>query len=130
MAENKIIDYSDPGIVVTETKITISDEKLSGLLSKAYEAALKDSKKFKIHNLWSVCWSISGTLLMAIITSSFNAIGSIKPETVTNWAIILCACFALVAIVLTVWRVNDKTSSETSERDLAVERIIKQHLTK
>ena len=49
-----IIDSSDSGIVVTETKITISDEKLNRMLLIAYEAAQKDNNKFRLHSLWGV----------------------------------------------------------------------------
>ena len=52
MERNMIIDNSDPGIVVTETTVTISDEKLKGMLSKTYESAQRDERRFSILNLW------------------------------------------------------------------------------
>ena len=43
MASNvNIIDTKDEGIVVKETPISISDEKLRNSLSRAYEEAQKD----------------------------------------------------------------------------------------
>lgn len=123
-----IIDSSDRGIVVTETKITISDEKLNRMLLIAYEAAQKDNNKFKIHSLWGVCWSIAGTLLMALLTSSFNKIGSIDANTVTNWAIGLCVIFAIIGLFLAIWRINDKSSNNTENRDNAVKKIIEDYL--
>lgn len=123
-----IIDSSDTGIVVTETKITISDEKLNRMLLNAYEAAQKDNNKFKLHSLWGVCWSIAGTLLMALLTSSFNKIGSIDANTVTNWAIGLCVLFAISGLILAIWRINDKSSNNTVSRDNAVKKIIEDYL--
>lgn len=123
-----IIDSADTGIVVTETKITISDEKLNGMLSKAYEAAQKDNNKFKIYSLWGVCWSITGTLLMALLTSSFNAIGSISADTVTNWAIALCVIFGIAGLIFAIWRMNDKSTNVIVDRDNAVKKIIQDYL--
>ena len=123
-----IIDSSDSGIVVTETKITISDEKLNRMLLIAYEAAQKDDNKFRIHSLWGVCWSIAGTLLMALLTSSFNKIGSVDASTVTNWAIVLCIIFAVVGLGLAIWRINDRSSNDTEGRDNAVKKIISEYL--
>lgn len=127
MSEN-IIDSSDSGIVVTETKITISDEKLNRMLSNVYEVAQKDNNKFKLHNLWGVCWSIAGTLFMALLTSSFNKIGSIEANTVTNWAIGLCVLFTICGLILAIWRINDKSSNNTVSRDNAVKKIIEDYL--
>lgn len=123
-----IIDNSGSGIVVTETKITISDEKLNRMLLIAYEAAQRDNNKFKIHSLWGVCCSIAGTLFMALLTSSFNEIGPIDAKTVTNWAIILCILFAIFGLCLAIWRINDKSSNNTESRDNAVEKIIADYL--
>ena len=128
--DNMIIDDSDSGIVVTETKITISDEKLIGMFSRTYEAAQRNANKFKLHNLWSVCWSIAGTLLMAILTSTFNKIGSLEATTVTNWAIGLCVVFAVLGFGLAIWRINDKASSDTKQRDDTVKEIISNYLAK
>ncbi|MCU6724516.1 Uncharacterised protein [uncultured Clostridium sp.] len=128
MDNKMIIDSSDTGIVVTETKVTISDEKLNRMLSKTYEAAQKNSNKFKLHSLWSVCWSITGTLCMSLLTSSFNEIGSIDARSVTNWAIALCILFGIAGLVLVIWRINDKSSNDTESRDKAVNEIIEAFL--
>ena len=126
--DEMIIDNSGSGIVVTETKITISDEKLNRMLLIAYEAAQRDNNKFKIHSLWGVCWSIAGTLLMALLTSSFNEIGPIDANSVTNWAIGLCIIFVIIGLFLAIWRINDKSSNNTERRDSAVEKIIVNYL--
>lgn len=127
---NMIIDNSSSGIVVTETKITISDEKLNGMLLKTYEAATIEGNKFKIHSLWGVCWSVAGTLLMAILTSTFNAIGSVEASTVRNWAIGICIISFIVGLVFIIWRVNDKTANDIAKRDEAVQEIVNTYLKK
>ena len=48
-----IIDTKDEGIVVKETPISISDEKLRNSLSRAYEEAQKDMSTFHFYNLYS-----------------------------------------------------------------------------
>lgn len=59
MASNmNIIDTKDEGIVVKETPISISDEKLRNSLSRAYEEAQKDMSTFHFYNLYSVFLSI------------------------------------------------------------------------
>lgn len=126
--DEMIIDISDPGIVFKETQITISDEKLNSMLLSAYEAAQKDSNKFKLHSLWGICWSIAGTLLMSLLTSTFNKIGSIEANVVTNWAIALCALFAFLGLLLAIWRINEKSSIDTENRDNAVNKIYKDSL--
>ena len=50
MASNmNIIDTKDEGIVVKETPISISDEKLRNSLSRAYEEAQKDMSTFHFY---------------------------------------------------------------------------------
>ncbi len=123
MGNNNIIDNKNAGIVVTETKVTISNEKLKGLLLKAYEEALKDSHRFRIHDLWGICWSIVGTLVITFLTSDFNPVFGLESEKVKIIAIIICLIFALAGIWLTIWRVRKKTEMDTDSRDKAVDRI-------
>ena len=68
-----IIDTKDEGIVVKETLISISDEKLRNSLSRTYEEAQKDMSKFHFYNLYSVFLSISSTLFLSLLTSNFHA---------------------------------------------------------
>lgn len=65
---------------------------------------------------------------MALLTSSFNKIGSVDANTVTNWAIGLCIIFAVVGLVLAIWRINDRSSNDTEGRDNAVKKIIAEYL--
>lgn len=122
---NNIIDNNSDGIVATETKITISDEKLNSMLSKTYEMATIEANEFKIHSLWSICWSIAGTLFITILTSSFNGIGSIGADTINNWAIGICIFAFLAGLILIIWRLNDKTSTNFNKRNDTVQQILR-----
>lgn len=122
---NNIIDNNSDGIVATETKITISDEKLNSMLSKTYEMATIEANEFKIHSLWSICWSIAGTLFITILTSSFNGIGSIGADTINNWAIGICIFAFLAGLILIIWRLNDKTSTNFTKRNDTVQQILR-----
>ena len=128
MTQNNIIDNSDAGIVVKETQIRISDEKLTGMLSKAYEAAQRNTNSFRIHDLWGICWSISGTLLLSLLTSDFKTIGEIDSKTVSIIATIILLLFVLAGIILSIWRVRDRSSNNTLERDKAVDDIMDKYL--
>lgn len=122
---NNIIDNNSDGIVATETKITISDEKLNSMLSKTYEMATIEANKFKIHSLWSICWSIAGTLFITILTSSFNGIGSIGADTINNWAIGICIFAFMAGLILIIWRLNDKTSTNFTKRNETVQQVLR-----
>lgn len=125
MGDNNIIDSKDPGIVVNETKITISDEKLSSLLLKAYEAAQQDSRIFRIHDLWGIFWSIAGTLVVALITTDkFASIGPFESEGTRILIIIVCVITTIIGIVLSICRVREKAKNDIISRDKAVEKIV------
>ena len=131
MASNiDIIGTMDEGIVVKETPISISDEKLKNSLSRAYEEAQKDMSKFHFSNLYSVFLSIAGTLFLSLLTSNFNAIGSITSEAVTTGAWVICITSGLLGFILSCHKVSQKTKNDTSNRDNAVEKIFNQHISK
>ena len=123
-----IIDTKDEGIVVKETLISISDEKLRNSLSRTYEEAQKDMSKFHFYNLYSVFLSISSTLFLSLLTSNFHAIGSATEETVTMGAWVICILSGFLGVILACYKVSEK--NDTSSRDAAVEKVFKQHITK
>ena len=127
MEQNMIIDNLDPGIVVTETSITISDEKLRGMLLRTYEAAQRNERRFDVSNLWGICWSIAGTLTITILTSSFNPIGKFSSDDIQFVAIVVCVVFVIVGIILSALRVRNKSSCDTAARDKSVDLIAKQY---
>ena len=127
---NNIIDRSDSGIVVTETKVVLSDEKLKGALSKTYEQAQKDILKPKFHKWYNVFLSIAGTLFLTLLTSNFNDIVNISSKTVTIIAWILCGICAILGFILMGLHVSDKIHNNTNERDKAVDEIFNQYCLK
>ena len=125
---NNIIDTADPGIVVKETPIKISDEKFKGALSRTYEQAQKDMNAFKIEKLFSIFLSIAGTLFLTLLTSDFRAIGTIEAECVKRIAWGICVVSAVAGFILMALRVSVKTKNDTAERDAAVEKIFTQYI--
>ena len=125
-----IIDTKDEGIVVKETPIRISDEKLRNALSRTYEEAQKDMSKFHFYNLYSVFLSIAGTLFLSLLTSDFHAIGPVTAEKVTIGAWIVCIGSGLLSAILACYKVSQKTKNDTSDRDDAVEKVFNQHIQK
>ena len=123
-----IIDTKDEGIVVKETLISISDEKLRNSLSRTYEEAQKDMSKFHFYNLYSVFLSISSTLFLSLLTSNFRAIGSATAEMVTMGALVICIGSGFLGVILACYKVAEK--HDTSDRDDAVEKVFKQHIAK
>ena len=123
-----IIDTKDEGIVVKETLISISDEKLRNSLSRTYEEAQKDMSKFHFYNLYSVFFSIFSTSFLSLLTSNFHAIGSATAEMVTVGAWGICIISGFLGGILACCKVAKR--NDTSARDAAVEKVFKQHITK
>lgn len=123
-----IIDTKDEGVVVKETLISISDEKLRNSLSRTYEEAQKDMSKFHFYNLYSVFFSIFSTLFLSLLTSNFHAIGSATAEMVTVGAWGICIISGFLGGILACCKVAKR--NDTSARDAAVEKVFKQHITK
>lgn len=125
-----IIDTKDEGIVVKETPISISDEKLRNSLSRAYEEAQKDMSEFHFYNLYSVFLSIASTLFLSLLTSDFHAIGSITAEKVTIGAWVICIGAGFLGSILACYKVSEKTKNDTSNRDNAVKKVFNQHISR
>lgn len=124
-----IIDTKDEGIVVKETLISISDEKLRNSLSRAYEEAQKDMSKFHFYNLYSVFLSVASTLFLSLLTSDFHGIGSMTAETVTFYAWAICIGCGILGGILGCYKVTQKTNNDTDERDNAVRKVFNQHIS-
>ncbi len=126
---NNIIEQSDPGIVAKETPVRLSDEKLRNMLSRTYERAQKDMNAVKFRKFYSVFLSISGTLFLSLLTSTFGAVGKISAEFVTGMAWTICISFAVLGFILMGMTVTDKIKSDTHERDKAVNEVFKQYFS-
>ncbi len=125
--QTNIIDKSAPGIVMHETQIYLSDEKLKSILLRTYEAALRDADARKYYKTYSVFLSIAGTLLITLLTSSFESIGQISAEVITKIAwVVFSGCTVLGFWFLSI-AVRRKMSYDTTARDKAISEIIEGH---
>lgn len=121
---NSIIDQNDSGIVVKETSVKISDEKLKNMLSKAYERAQQDANKIVLNKYYGVFLSIAGTLVVTLVTSEFRSLGCFSSGAVTDIVWVICIICALVGFILLWLNVKEKTSYKTNARDQAVDEIM------
>lgn len=124
---NNIIDKSDPGIVMQETTVSLTDEKLKSILLKTYERAQADMNKPSLSKHYSVFLSIAGTLFLTLLTSDFGSIGKIDADIVTWSARIIFVICAVGGFILMGITVNKKTKSNTEDRDKAISDIFESH---
>ena len=127
---DKIIDETAPGLVVKEFTVRLSDEKLKNVMLRTYERAQKDLGVFKLHKLYSIMLSIASTLLLTLLTSSFNAIGPFTAEEVTKAAWLFFVASAIIGFLMLISHVNDKLKNDTSKRDKAVNEIFNKYFNK
>ena len=124
MENNSIIKQSNQGIVLEETPVTLSDEKLNGMLLHTYERAVKDVSKWRFYNLYSVLLSIAGTLFLSLFTSSFNDMGQLSSNTVRTIVVVITLFSAVVGFVFLGISVNQKKNNDTDTRDSSIKEII------
>ncbi len=124
---NNIIDNNDDEIVVKETTIKLSDEKLRGILKRAYERAEQDVSKVKLRKFYSVFLSMAGTLFLTLLTSDFRNVAVFSAECLTIVAWIICLSAATLGIVLLLLYIRDRTSYKTADRDKAVDELFNQY---
>ena len=125
---SKIIDTSKNPIVVEETPIHLTDEKLRNVLSHTYERAQEDMNIPKLRKHYGSFLSIAGTLFLTLLTSNFKTIGILSAELVNGIAIALCFLFAVFGFILLGMNVSDRMKHSSMERDKAVDEMIKQYL--
>lgn len=132
MANNftDIIDTKDPGIVVKETSIKLSDEKFKNALSRTYEKAQSDASAIKFRKYYGVFLSIAGTLLLSLLTANFGSVGNISSARVTSiaWGIFIGS--TVLGFVLMAMSVCDKMKTDTALRDDAVNKIFTEFVPK
>ena len=128
MQTNNIIDSSDPGIVVKETTVHLSDEKLKAALSRTYERAQRDMQKFKLRKHYSIFLSVAGTLFLSLLTSKFGPIGQVDSEIVTALVWGICIGSGIMGFILLAMTVSEKTQRDTISRDEAVEEIVREYI--
>ena len=132
MANNiiDIIDTKDPGIVVKETSIRLSDEKFKNALSRTYEKAQSDASAIKFRKYFGVFLSIAGTLFLSLLTATFGAVGMISAAWVTGIAWFICIGSAILGFILMGMCVTEKMKTDTSLRDEAVNEIFEEFVPK
>lgn len=124
---NIIVCDDDSRIIMQEKPVYLSDEKLKGIMLKTYEKALMDAEKPKFYNHYGIFFSIFTTLLLSLLTSSFQDIGQIKAETLTILAWCLCIGCLLVGILMLSISTHHKSKYNTNNRDKAINEIFQQH---
>ncbi len=115
----------DNKIVLTENEITLSDVKLRQIIADVYERAHIDLAVAKIQKLsWSFL-SIASTLLLTLLTATFNDIGVIKGEVVMTIVCILCVgCFFAFVGTFVYSKLRRKTAFPINTRNIAVDKIM------
>jgi hypothetical protein len=124
MANNTIIKQSNQGIVLEETPVTLSDEKLNGMLLRTYEKAVSNVTKWRFFKLYGVLLSVAGTLFVTLFTSSFNNIGQMSADIIRIIVIIVTAISAILGFVFLGISVNQKKKSDTDVRDASIREIV------
>lgn len=125
---SKIIDTSKNPIVVEETPIHLTDEKLRNVLSHTYERAQEDMNIPKLRKHYGSFLSIAGTLFLTLLTSNFKTIGIFSADLVNGIASVLCFLCAVFGFALLGMNVSDRMKQSSMERDKAVDEMIKQYL--
>lgn len=123
-----IIDPSTPSIVCTERKIEMTDVKLKSLLSATYERANINLKFITCRDLCGISLSISGTLFLALLTSSFNSIGPFSAEIVTFFVTVICILSSCLGVGLGIRQFLNKNMCDTVDREAAIQEIIDKNL--
>lgn len=124
---NTIIKQTNQGIVLEETPVTLSDEKLQSILLRTYEKANSDATKWHWYKLYGVFLSVAGTLFLTIMTSSFNKIGDIEPNIVKCCVIIITIIAAVLGFVFLGVSVNRKKKNDTETRDASIQEIMEKY---
>ena len=126
--EKSIINRSDSSIVLTESKVSLSDEKLKSMLMRTYERAEKDTLKPSITRHYGEFLSISGTIGLTLLTSSFNSVGALESKVVTNIAGGIAVVCGVLGIVFLLSYSSRKACNSRDNRDHAVNEIMDEYV--
>lgn len=121
---NNIIKQANQGIVLEETPVILSDEKLQSILLHTYEKAVCNATEWHWYNLYGILLSISGTLLLTIFTSTYNEIGPFKATDIKMFVIVLTIVTAILGFIFLGVSVNKKTKNDTETRDSSIKEIM------
>ena len=116
---------SSEEIICPERPITISDEKLKNLLSRAYEQARRNAAQSHWHNNYITCFSFGIAFLIPLLTTDIKN----KTSQIIFWMI--CIIFLFIGFIMVGWTFLCKDKNlrdENIERDLTVENIMKNNV--
>lgn len=121
MMNIKIDDSRD--VVIKDAKVCLSNEKFKSSLSKSYETARKDARKFRLYKYFGIFFSIAISLLITLLTADFKSLGQIPADWVEGIAIAICVGCFVVGFILLVLNGQFRDASIFEERDNAVNKI-------
>lgn len=130
MANKKKIDIitNEDSLIVKETLVHLSDEKIKTILSKTYEQAQKDMGKKSICDYYGCWFSISATLALTLATATFHDFLFFSANNLTNMAKIFFVLFAIGGIASLLLKLNTKTRTDTTNRDKAIDSVFSTYI--
>lgn len=123
-----IINDDDAHIIVKETPVHLTDEKIKSILYRTYERAQNDMSVKKWYDYYDCCFSVSGTLLLTLLTASFNKTLGIEPDELASIAKLMLGISLLSGIVFLILKLKAKRQSDMSKRDIAVEEVFSKYI--
>lgn len=123
-----IMNGEDAHIIVKETPVHLTDEKIKSILYRTYERAQSDVSVKKWYDYYDCCFSVAGTLFLTLLTASFNKTFGIEPEGLANIARWMLGISLLAGIVFLIFKLKAKRQSDMSNRDIAVEEVFSKYI--
>lgn len=120
------LDTSGNSYVVKSDDILASEATLKIVLNSVYETARKKTTEFRISSLYSVLFSISLTLGVALITSNFKSVFCFTEKEVTGFVLLVCVVTFFVAVIFLVKYFSGKNANWEDDRDSTVSEKIKE----
>lgn len=124
--DTESINTESGNIICRDLKLTLSDERLKGIMSHLYETAYDNACKPGVLNHCDVWFSLAVTILIAIITAEFKDFPAISGNTLSN---IFCGGFAvcvLMVIISLAAKDYRHHNNVNSNRDTAVEHALQE----
>lgn len=123
-----IVDNDDAEIVVKETAVHLTDEKIKSILYRTYERAQKDTKKKCVCNYYGCCFSVSATLFWSLVTATFHDFLFLSAKDCEMIAKIGLWGMGIVGLALFIWKRMAKMDDDTTHRDKAVDEVFSKYI--
>lgn len=125
-------DASDvlSSIVIPDTNIRINKANLELLIQASYERALERDAARVFENSYPALFSISGTLLITILTSDFRDVLFLTSSDLKTLAWIAFLIFFLAGIVTLFYHFHRKTTNFASDRKRIIDELMEELYTK